>query len=395
MPADQTSSTLPMPPGPLVRMVGFLRRLRDNGFVVGAAEMRDAAKFLEDGEVRAVDELRQGTRALICTTPEDWKRFDEVFDSYWFRFGVKRVAAVTGTGRQGLRRLPGKGLKAKPSVLAAAVERAAGKNDRNAGQPGSRQRGASQTESLEKADLRQISDPEELARVHDLTARLAERMRSRLSRRERERRKGRRIDLRKTIHRNIAHGGTPIELFRRQRRDKPLRLVVLLDVSGSMNHYSLFFLRFILGVLDNFRQAEAFVFHTRLVHISEALKERNAEKALERMTLISQGWSGGTRIGESLEVFNRQHAARVLNARSVVMVVSDGYDTGDPEKLGEALAKLRKRCKRIVWLNPMIGWSGYEPVAGGMAAALPHIDLFAPAHNLESLAALEPYLAKL
>lgn len=376
-------------------MVGFLRTLRDNGFAVGAAEMRDAAKFLDEGEMRAIDELRHGTRALLCTTPEDWRRFDEIFDAYWFRFGLKRVVAVSGTGQQGLRRLPGSGPTAKPSVLAAAVERAAGKSENTAGQPGSRQRGASQAESLEKADLRQINDPQELARVHVLTARLAERMRSRLSRRERERRKGRRIDLRKTIHRNIAHGGTPIELFRRQRRDKPLRLVVLLDVSGSMNHYSLFFLRFILGVLDNFRQAEAFVFHTRLVHISETLKERNAEKALERMTLISQGWSGGTKIGESLEAFNRQHASRVLNSRSVVMVVSDGYDTGAPEKLGESLAKLRRRCKRIVWLNPMIGWSGYEPVAGGMATALPHIDLFAPAHNLESLAALEPYLAKL
>lgn len=376
-------------------MVGFLRTLRDNGFVIGAAEMRDAAKFLDEDEMPAIDELRHGTRSLLCTTPENWKRFDEIFDAYWFRFGLKRVVTVSGTGQQGLRRLPGSGPTAKPSVLAAAVERAAGKSENTAGQPGSRQRGASQAESLEKADLRQINDPEELARVHVLTARLAERMRSRLSRRERERRKGRRIDLRKTIHRNIAHGGTPIELFRRQRRDKPLRLVVLLDVSGSMNHYSLFFLRFILGILDNFRQAEAFVFHTRLVHISETLKERNAEKALERMTLISQGWSGGTKIGESLEAFNRQHASRVLNSRSVVMVVSDGYDTGKPEKLGESLAKLRRRCKRIVWLNPMIGWSGYEPVAGGMATALPHIDLFAPAHNLESLAALEPYLAKL
>lgn len=386
---------MPVPPGTLTRMVGFLRTLRENGFVIGAAEMRDAARFLDEGEMRAVDELRQGVRSLACTTPEDWKRFDEIFDAYWFRFGLKRVVAVSGTGQQGLRRLPGSGPTTKPSVLAAAVERTAGKSENTSGQPGSRQRGASQAESLEKADLRQINDPQELARVHALTARLAERMRSRLSRRERERRKGRRIDLRKTIHRNIAHGGTPIELFRRQRRDKPLRLVVLLDVSGSMNHYSLFFLRFILGVLDNFRQAEAFVFHTRLVHISETLKERNAEKALERMTLISQGWSGGTKIGESLEAFNRQHAARVLNSRSVVMVVSDGYDTGDPQKLGESLAKLRRRCKRIVWLNPMIGWSGYEPVAGGMAAALPHIDLFAPAHNLESLAALEPYLAKL
>ncbi|WP_282610215.1 VWA domain-containing protein [Pelagibius sp. Alg239-R121] len=395
MASAQNIPALPVLSDPLLRLVRFLRMLRDNGYVVGAAEAHDAARFLDGDEMLSADELRQGLRSLLCTTTADWRRFDEMFDAFWLRRGLKRVATVSGSGPQGLRRLPGSGPATKPSVLAAAVERSAADGGEQAGPAGTRQRGASAAESLEKADLRQISDPEELARVHELTARLAARMRSRLSRRERERRKGRRIDLRKTIHRNIAHGGTPIELFRRQRRDKPLRIVVLLDVSGSMNHYSLFFLRFILGVLDNFRQAEAFVFHTRLVHISEALKERNAEKALERMTLISQGWSGGTKIGESLDAFNRLHAQRVLNSRSVVMVVSDGYDTGSSDKLGESLIKLRRRCKRIVWLNPMIGWSGYEPVAGGMAAALPHIDLFAPAHNLESLAALEPYLAKL
>lgn len=381
--------------GPLPRLTGFLRTLRSNGYVVGAAETEDAARFLDTAGMPGMEDLRQALRSLLCAKHEDWRRFDEIFDAYWMRRGIKRVAGVSGSGPQGLRRLPGSGPAAKSSVLADAVQRSAGKDGGSAAQSGTRQRGASSTESLEKADLRQIADPRELARVQELTADLARRMRSRLTRRERQRRKGRRIDLRKTIHRNIAHGGTPIELFRRHRRDKPLRLVVLLDVSGSMNNYSVFFLRFILGVLDNFRQAEAFVFHTRLVHISETLKERNAEKALERMTLISQGWSGGTKIGESLENFNRQHAQRVLNSRSVVMVVSDGYDTGEPERLGAALAKLRRRSKRVVWLNPMIGWDGYEPVAGGMSAALPHIDLFAPAHNLESLAALEPYLAKL
>ena len=390
-----TIEVVTAPAGPLPRLVAFLRVLRDNGYVVGAAESQDAARFLDVEAMPAMEDLRQGLRALLCTRQEDWRRFDEIFDAFWMRKGVKRVAAVSGSGPQGLQKLPGSGPAAKPSVLADAVQRAAGANEAAGAQQGSRQRGASKSESLEKADLRQIADPRELARVQELTADLARRMRSRLTRRERLRRKGRRIDLRKTIHRNIAHGGTPIELFRRHRRDKPLRLIVLLDVSGSMNNYSVFFLRFILGVLDNFRQAEAFVFHTRLVHISDTLKERNAEKALERMTLISQGWSGGTKIGESLESFNRQHAQRVLNSRSVVMVVSDGYDTGEPDRLGEALAKLRRRCKRVVWLNPMIGWDGYEPVAGGMSAALPHIDLFAPAHNLESLAALEPYLAKL
>jgi uncharacterized protein with von Willebrand factor type A (vWA) domain len=118
-------------------------------------------------------------------------------------------------------------------------------------------------------------------------------------------------------------------------------------------------------------------------------------RAVERLSLLAQGWSGGTRIGESLAAFNRFHAARVLHSRSVVIILSDGYDTGEPAALAAEMAALRKRARRIVWLNPMMGWKDYAPVAGGMQAALPHIDLFAPAHNLASLAALEPYLARL
>ena len=125
------------------------------------------------------------------------------------------------------------------------------------------------------------------------------------------------------------------------------------------------------------------------------LGEGNTERALERLALITTGWSGGTKIGDSLETFNGQYAKRLLNNRSVVMVLSDGYDTGPPDHLARQLAKIQRRARRVVWLNPMIGWRGYEPVAGGMAAALDHIDLFAPAHNLKSLEALEPYFAKL
>jgi uncharacterized protein with von Willebrand factor type A (vWA) domain len=162
-----------------------------------------------------------------------------------------------------------------------------------------------------------------------------------------------------------------------------------------MNLYTSFFVRFLHGVLDTFREAEAFIFHTRLAHVSQSLRDRDASRAVERLALMAQGIGGGTRIGESLAAFNRWHAARVVHSRTAVMIVSDGYDTGTPERLGAEMAQLRRRCRRIIWLNPLLGWEGYSPQARGMQAALPFVDLFAPAHNLASLAALEPVLARI
>jgi uncharacterized protein with von Willebrand factor type A (vWA) domain len=220
-------------------------------------------------------------------------------------------------------------------------------------------------------------------------------MRARLIRREQIRRRGRRLDLRRTIHRNVSHGGTLLDLAWRRRKIKPLRLVMLLDASGSMSLYTAFFVRFLHGAVDAFREAEAFVFHTRLAHVSPSLRDRDVTRAVDRLSLMAQGIGGGTRIGESLATFNRWHARRVINSRTAVMIVSDGYDTGPPEQLGQEMRRLRRRCKKIVWLNPLIGWRDYSPQARGMQAALPYVDLFAPAHNLASLAALEPYLAKI
>ena len=220
-------------------------------------------------------------------------------------------------------------------------------------------------------------------------------MRARLVRRERARRSGRRLDVRRTIHRSVGHGGTPIDLVWRRRKRRPLRLVILLDASGSMEPYTAFFVRFIHAAVDAFREAEAFVFHTSLVHVSSALRDRDVGRAVDRLALMAQGIGGGTRIGESLADFNRWHAGRVLISRTALIIVSDGYDTGDPALLADEMRRLKRRCRRIVWLNPLIGWRDYAPTARGMQAALPYIDLFAPAHNLESLAALEPYLIRI
>ena len=186
--------------------------------------------------------------------------------------------------------------------------------------------------------------------------------------------------------------GTPIDLAWRRRKIKPMRLVVLLDASGSMNLYTAFFVRFLHGVVDAFREAEAFVFHTRLAHVSASLRDRDVARAVDRLGLMAQGIGGGTRIGDSLATFNRWHARRLVNSRTAVMIVSDGYDTGEPERLGAEMRRLRRRCRRIIWLNPLIGTTDYAPLTRGLQAALPFVDDFLPARTLTNLADLAIHL---
>ncbi|MCY0094969.1 vWA domain-containing protein [Hoeflea ulvae] len=386
----------PIGAGARTKLNGFVHVLRDNGFVVGLAETRDALTVLASPDAARPSRLRPALRALFCSRQSDWQKFDELFDAYWLQRGMKSATRISGapqTSPPGLQTQAAGQRGFGESDQADHVERGEGSEVSETGQ--SKREGASRTELLSKTDFRHLTQPEDLEAAHQLAERLARSMRARLTRRMHARRSGQRLDLRRTIHKSIAHGGTPLELVRRKRKDKPLRLVVLLDASGSMNLYSAVFLRFMHGVLDSFREAEAFVFHTRLIHISPALKERNPQRAMERMSLLAQGTGGGTRIGESLATFNRWHAKRCIHSRTCVMIVSDGYDTGPAENLGVEMQALRRRCRRIAWLNPMIGWQGYAPEAAGMKAALPHIDLFAPAHNLDSLEALEPYLARI
>ena len=379
------------------RLAGFARTLRDNGFKVGLAETGDALAILAAPLAARPSSLKPALRSLFCATHSDWERFDEIFDAYWQGRGVRQARTLAGSAlenRVPARQLKDVGPRAGTPGLPDHVERRNDDGDNSDDGRGKRE-GASRFENLASADLRHIIDPADIAQAHALAARLARVMRSRLVRRERIHRRGRRLDLRRTIHRNVSHGGTPVDLAWRRRKIKPLRLVFLLDASGSMSLYTAFFVRFLHGVVDAFREAEAFVFHTRLAHVSASLRDRDVTRAVDRLSLMAQGIGGGTRIGESIATFNRWHARRVINSRTAVMIVSDGYDTGEPELLGEEMRRLRRRCRRIIWLNPLIAWRDYSPQARGMQAALPYVDLFAPAHNLESLAALEPYLARI
>ena len=379
------------------KLAAFLKTLRENGFAVGLHEGRDAASLMAAGYIEKPGLLRSAFKHLFSARKSDWEKFDGIFDAFWLGRRVRSRSLTIGSAKAAnnpsLKNLQDN--DSAPDGRLASTDQipSADAPDGRAGE--GRMEGASRAEHLTEVDFRNMADPEQIAEAHAVAARLAKTMRTRLTRRDLARRRGYRLDLRRTIHSNISHGGVPISLVKRQRKEKPLRLVMLLDASGSMSMYTAVFLRFIHGVLDEFREAEAFLFHTRLAYVSDAMKEKDAGRALDRLSIMAQGAGGGTKIGESLQTFNRWHAARVLHSRSCVMIVSDGYETGDAKLLGREMAALAKRCRRIVWLNPMLAWQGYAPEAAGIKAALPHVDLYAPANTLKSLTALEPYLAKL
>lgn len=380
------------------KLAAFLRTLRDAGFRIGLAEGQDAATLMSSGYAARPGLLRAAFKHLFSARKSDWDKFDGLFDAFWMGKRVRSrsstIGSTPGASNPSLKGLQDK--SAEQGSGSPVTDQLPSPGDAPEGRSGEgRMEGASRADSLAEVDFRKLSDPDQVAQAHEAAAQLAKAMRTRLTRRDLARRRGYRLDLRRTIHRNISHGGVPISLVKRQRKDKPLRLVVLLDASGSMSMYTAVFLRFVHGVLDQFREAEAFLFHTRLAYVSDAMQEKDAGRALDRLSIMAQGAGGGTKIGESLQTFNRWHAARVIHSRSCVMIVSDGYETGDAALLGREMAALHRRCRRIVWLNPMMAWEGYAPEARGIKAALPHVDLYAPANSLQSLRALEPYLAKL
>lgn len=371
------------------RLIGFVRFLRSNGFGVGVREGLDALVVARHCELMDRQRLSWGLRSLMCASADQWQRFDGLFEAYWSP--PNRSALVRSAASAPVDRLPGQRRGAGSGGAVADVD-GVGPGDHDEAGEGASRGGASSRESHGRTDFRFLHDGREMRAMEELAERLAKRMRRRLIRRQRVAQHGRRIHLRRTLRKSLRYGGTPLDLAFKTRRRLLPRLVLILDVSRSMSLYSYFFLRFARGLVEAFGDAHAFVLHTRLVHATDALRERDVTRLKEKLAALSLGWSGGTRIGDCLQSFNREYARRLIGSRSVVIVVSDGLDTGEPQVLAGEMARIRQRARRVLWLNPLIGREGYQPIAGGMQAALPFIDLFAPAHNLESLQALEPYI---
>lgn len=378
--------------GPAARVAGFMAHLRESGFKLGVAESDTALRALAATQPKA-EAVRAALKCVACGSAEDWARFDALFDSYWRNGGRVRTKAVpSGNSAQHTRN--GRSAEGQAGGSGAA-DSPDSNTDGESENGGEGRLIASTIRNLMKKDLREVVSPEDIRLAEQVAERLGAALRDRRSRRARQSAKGARIDLRRTIRASLATGGDPLNLARKRRPDRPVRIAALVDVSGSMTLYARPFLAFLAGLMRADAASDAYLFHTRLVRITEALRDDDPLRALNRITLLADGFGGGSKIGAALAQFAATYARRFVNGRTVVLIFSDGYDTEPPEAMAQAMARLARRGCRIIWLNPLKGWRDYAPIAAGMAAALPHLDLFAPAATLEDLAALEPELARL
>ena len=362
-----------------MRLTGFPGFLRANGFAVGGG---DAVQVLNTAQrVGLLDPhiLRWSLQALLCGRGDEWRRFDELFDAWFLPPNQWTQAEVRDAGGGALA-----GGNPNPRHADGGTN-----DDDDEAHP---QIAASRDEVLSSTDFRALTEREHALDIEALMRRFARQLKHIRLRREARARHGRRLDLQATIRRSVASGGTPFNLLWKDHRRVRPRLVLLLDVSRSMQLYSLFYLRLVRALSAELADVHSFIFHTRVTAVSQALRDPDPWRAQERLHLMAQGWAGGTRIGESLAQFNREHAPQLVHSRTAVIILSDGYDTGEPALLSDALAQLRRRARRIVWLNPLCNRPGYAPVSQGMVAAMPHLDLLAPGADLASIAAVLPML---
>ena len=386
-----------------IRLLQFARLLRDNGYIIGQDDICDAIRYCADRGVFVERILRQILRILFCRSLTDIDRFDELYDTYWHGRVSNKRSILKSAGLGGQRSLGSKdpNLVGGAKGLAQYFEWAdAGDADPGLTKEGKdqgemKQGGASPYSHNAQIDLDTVSDPEELERMMMLAQRLGSRLRYRLSKRHRISSSGQKICFRRTFRRSIETGGLPLKLDWRIRRQLPYHIILFVDVSGSMDPYSLFFARFAYSMTGGFTKVDTFLFHTNLVPITETLKEADPIKMMAKLALISRGWSGGTRIGGSLAAFNTSYAKKLKSKRTIAIVISDGYDTGETEQLEAELTKLKKRCHKLIWLNPLLGRQSDDQLSRGLQAAQPHIDILAPGHNLRSLMKLEKTLVSL
>ena len=364
-------------------VVRFCRSARANGLGSGRTTL-ECLKALRVVQTAGVTAIEDALRAVLCSSKEDWDLFAKLFALIW----EGPAPTEPSPRKSGKNRFSVQGLEQEQRSLKLFTDVDRPNPDP---QPEKAISGASLIERLTKTDFGFIPEGD-LAELERLSFRLLRRMSNRLSRRLRITERHGTVDLRRTIHRNLVHGGELIELCHKKQKRQRTKLVILLDVSDSMNRYSLFLLKFAYALRQCAREVSAFVFSTTLMDIGGALNAKSWSNLLEKLSQMTTGWYGGTKIGGSLRSFNQRFGTKLLSRNTAVIILSDGWDTEEPETLVHELRTIKSKVWQLIWLNPLLGLPGYEPVTRGMSAALPYIDVFAAAHNLESLLQLERYL---
>jgi uncharacterized protein with von Willebrand factor type A (vWA) domain len=381
--------------GTLPNLMAFARALKQLGIKVSLSQVLDTSRSVELVDIGARPDFRALLRANLISQKEDFPVFDMAFDCFWREQTYERMPMET----MEIQGTPSESDAPEGGDEEGGLEEAASE--------------AMANENLQLENLDEFSvptySPQELMNRKDFSemgveesraiARaimlIATKIATQISRRKKVGRKGNTVDPRWTMRRSMKYGGEVIELVHRKKRIKKTKVVLLCDVSGSMDCYSRFLIQFMYGLQNELWGVETFVFSTSLSRITHLIRTKDIVNALEKISGSILGWSGGTNIGRSLHTFNRNFAPSIVTHRTVVVIISDGWDRGDVSLLEREMQDLKRRAKKIIWLNPLLASENYEPLCKGMQAALPYLDMFLSVHNVNSLVSLGRTLQKM
>ena len=381
--------------GILANLLAFSRVLKDLGLRVGLSQVIDASRSLEFVDItRRRDFYSVLLSNLICEK-EEVALFGRVFDCFWKdstldEEPMETVEMSVPGSEESQEESDGPGGSLEEVVAQATSQ----EEDRTQDRDPFFLPTYSPRDSLSAKDFSEMGIEESRA-IGQAILLIASKIATQMSRRKKRALKGDEIDPRWTMRKNIKFGGDIIELVTRKRRIKKTRIVLLCDVSGSMDCYSRFLIQFMYGLQNELWGVETFVFSTSLTRITHLIRTKDIGNALERISSSVQGWSGGTNIGRSLGTFNREFAPSLVTHRTVIVLISDGWDRGDVALMEQEMRNLKRRCHKIIWLNPLLASENYQPLCKGMQAALPYLDFFLSVHNVHSLVALGRTMQKL
>ncbi|WP_394747674.1 vWA domain-containing protein [Spongiimicrobium salis] len=364
------------------RLIDFTMYCRERQFVLGPQETRDAFDIAERGYFLDRKLFQYSLKAIYCKRKEHFDRFDEMFDRFWSRYYedklVQRKAAIKH--------------KKKEPDTATIIFLGAKFNipQKEKKEEAKETKGANESIRLRQTDFSKV-DVADKERLEELAEELFHQMSMRFKRRLENANKGR-VDIRNTVRHSIPKGGWMLDLSYKRKRKEKRKVVFILDISGSMDTYSYYLLRYVMVLKKYFKSLEFFTFSTHLTHVTPLLRENNEEQILKQIGKKVHSWSSGTKIGESLTEFLSVYGSKFLSQKHIVVVLSDGLETGNVAQLKDAVQTIRRKCKTLIWLNPLKGMKGYQPIQKGMVNVMPHLDAFESAHNLDSLLKLEKLL---
>ena len=381
--------------GTLPNLMAFARALKQLGVKVSLSQVLDASRSADLVDIAEKSDFRAVLRSNLILQKEDFPAFDMLFDCFWREQSFERVPMETmdiqGTPAESHAQ---EGGDEEGGLEEAAVESLAKEDLQLENLDEFSVPTYSPQELMNRKDFSEMGVEESRAIARAILL-IATKIATQISRRKKIGRKGNTVDPRWTMRRSMKYGGEIIDLVHRKKRIKKTRVVLLCDVSGSMDCYSRFLIQFMYGLQNELWGVETFVFSTSLSRITHLIRTKDIGNALEKISGSILGWSGGTNIGRSLHTFNRNFAPSIVTHRTVVVIISDGWDRGDVSVLEREMQDIKRRCKKIIWLNPLLASENYEPLCKGMQAALPYLDLFLSVHNVNSLVSLGRTLQKM